>query len=169
MLGFLEHRPPGGDALIASTWAIGYAHYRQIIRHAGRLLPPQGISAFSVNYADTLSPVFQAFNRCMHRHPEQVRLALWPDFPKDWDDLDKPLRDAGFRILFHEDGSQPVEAPPEAGTRFDWLLHTGVLAGFDAVLPLHEANPASAFLRDEINAITEPLAHHYASVVAVKP
>ena len=64
---------------------------------------------------------------------------------------------------------QPV-APPAgyAGSRFDWLLTTGVLAGFDAVLPLRERTPAAAFLHERLDHLAQPLQHHCASVVAVK-
>lgn len=169
MLAFLEHRPGGGDALILSTWAIGYSHPTQIIRHAGRLLKPGGVLAFLVNYADTLGPVTGAIRACMVKFPGQVRRAVSPNLPDRWEALDEALHDAGLTVAFHEDGNQAVRLPPEVESRFDWCLDSGLLTGFDAALPLDDrTNPATAFLRAEIDSRQDPLLHHYTAVVAIK-
>jgi SAM-dependent methyltransferase len=169
MLSFLRQRPACGDALVLSTWALGYSHHRALIRHVGRVLRPGGVFAFVVNYADTLLPVFQAFHQCLARFPGEIELALWPDFPPSWPALRTPLERAGLDIVFHEDLMHPVAPPPEySGSRFDWLLTTGVLAGFDAVLPLRARTPAAEFLHERLEHLAEPLQHHCASVVAVR-
>lgn len=166
MLAHLRRRPSGGTALIVSTWAIGYSRHRQVVREAGRVLVPGGTLAFVVNYADTLRPVFDAFHRCLARFPGRIRLALWPDFPRDWQSLRSSLDAAGLDVRQHADGNHPVQ-PPANTPCFDWLLTTGVLAGFDAVLPLHEPGPVADFMREELSRLSVPLTHHYASVLAV--
>ncbi len=167
MLAHLRRRAPRQAALIVSTWAIGYSHHRQILREAGRALACGGVLAFIVNYADTLRPVFHAFRLCLARFPDQMQFALWPDFPRDWDALRRPLQAAGFDIRFHADALHPV-APPAGVSCFDWLLTTGVLAGFDAVLPLREPGPVADFMREELDGLCAPLAHHHATVLAVQ-
>ena len=63
----------------------------------------------------------------------------------------------------------PIRPSPSAGRRLlPWLLRTGTLAGFDALLPLAETGPVADTFEACLAADPEPLQHHYALAVAVR-
>ncbi|MFA4945701.1 MAG: class I SAM-dependent methyltransferase [Lentisphaeria bacterium] len=171
MLPFLRGRPAGSAALILSTWAIGYSQPQRLVREAARVLAPGGVFAFVVNLHDTLRPLFLAFHRTLLAFPAAAGCALHPRFPRSGAELRRRLEESGLQVCHLAEGRHPVAPPPgAAGSRFDWLLRTGVLAGFDAVLPLHDpAHPATRRLRAEVEALAEPLTHHYVLALARKP
>ena len=51
----------------------------------------------------------------------------------------------------------------------DRLLRTGTLAGFDAMLPLDRPGPCADTFEARLAADPEPIRHHYALAVAVRP
>lgn len=170
MLSFLRRKPDGAAALIVSAWAIGYSVPDRLIAAAARVLAPGGMLVFTVNYADTLAPVFRAYRRCLAAYPDKVRKALWPRFPRDRATVEKMLRRHGLRPELVEEGCIAV-APPESGAppSLAWLLKTGVLAGFDAVLPLPEDPELAARFEEELAADSRPLEHHFITIKGVRP
>jgi len=166
MLDFLSSRPAGGASLIVSTWAMGYSRSDMVIRRAAWALASGGALAFVVNTADTLAPVFRAFRRCMARFPEKVRLAAWPRFPKSWASLRWDLFRSGFAIDWREEGFQEIPRPEGGASITSWLLKTGVLAGFDQMLPLGEAGRVAEYFERCLRDDPAPIRHHYLSVVA---
>lgn len=170
MLEYLAAQPGSRTALVFSAWAIGYSRPSRIVAEAARILAPGGVLAFVVNHADTLGPVFRAFRRCMVRFPEEVRLAAVLHFPRDWASLQRTLLRHRFVLDWHREGEQPIVPPPSAnGAILPWLLKTGVLAGFDAMLPLSEAGPVAEHFEGLLRADPRPLQHHYTAVVARRP
>jgi SAM-dependent methyltransferase len=162
MLEFLRGCSAPDLRMVVSTWAIGYSHPAAIFAECRRLLPPGGVLAFIVNYADTLAPVFQAFSRCLFRFADRVRLAAWPRFPRSPKRLREQLESRGFRPSLFEDGHQPIPVPE--GDALPWLRRTGILAGFDSMLDL--SGPAAEFFEQEFRSDTRPLVHHHAVVIA---
>jgi len=160
MLEAVQATSPESVALIVSAWSLGYSKPKEIIHAIGKALAPGGVFAFVVNRMDTLSPVFTAFRRCMVKFPEQVQCALWPRFPRDWDNLAPNFARAGLVTLWQKENAIPLE-PPEPEAILPWLLQTGVLAGFDAVLPLREGGPAAEYVEAQLEQCAEPLEHHY--------
>jgi len=168
MLSSIQSLPSSETDLVFSAWAIGYSHPTRVIAAAARTLRPGGTLAFVVNLADTLAPVFLAFRRCMARFPERVQRAAWLRFPKSLAALARCMESNGFVVGHKEEGYCEV-APPAShrGSTLDWLSKTGVLAGFDALLPL-EGRVSETFetlLREN----PEPIRHHYAALVARLP
>lgn len=159
LLAYLRGCPRGAFGNLVSGWAIGYSRPREVIAEAARVLRPGGVFAFTVNYFDTLQPVFRAYSRCLLRFPGEWSLAMHPRFPKTAAALLKPLRRAGFETCFRADGHIPIRPPSGGPVTLDWLLKTGVLAGFDRALPLRE----HAALRAEFTRRLgeEPVFHHY--------
>ena len=58
-----------------------------------------------------------------------------------------------------------IEPPPEH--RLDWLFRTGVLAGFDAVLPLRQSGPGRDFMAKIFDQTESGWEHRYVMFVAV--
>ena len=167
---FLASLPAGSAALAVAAWSAGYGDFRRICRDAHRVLAPGGAFALVVNLADTLAPLRRAFRYCMQAHAAELnRLARFP-FPRSPDAVRRDLLAAGFRIDQFEDGFCPIEPPPSSdGRRLPWLLQTGTLAGFDAMLPLDRPGPCADTFEARLAADPEPIRHHFALAVAVRP
>ena len=148
MLAALKQCPSESQALVFSAWALGYSQPAAIIAEAARVLVPGGVFCFIVNRLDTLGPVFRAFRVCMARHPDLVCRAMWPRFPQGWAALKPVATRVGLQSPWSDEGAVPLH-PPDGVVCLHWLLQTGVLAGFDAVLPLRE----NATLAAEFDAL----------------
>jgi ubiquinone/menaquinone biosynthesis C-methylase UbiE len=166
MLRFLKARSSESASMVVSAWSLGYSRPPSFFHHASRVLETGGTLAFVVNYSDTLEPVFTAFRRSMARFPEQVRLAAWPRFPSSWERLSVLLERSGFEVVWHEEGYKDIPRPEGGG--LSWLLRTGVLAGFDQMLPLREGGRAAEHFESLLREDPRLLRHHYAAVVAKK-
>ncbi|MDX9754938.1 MAG: class I SAM-dependent methyltransferase [bacterium] len=167
MLKFLQREPPAATAMVLSAWAIGYSYPNHILRQAGRVLKEGGCFAFVVNRLDTLGPIFKTFQEGMLRFPRQVNRALWPHFPKSWGEMQGQARQAGLIEEFVEEDKIPLTLP--SGTPpLDWVLGTGILAGFDAVLPLRSPGPVADFFNERLETMQDELAHHYIMAILRK-
>lgn len=162
MLEFARSQSTASAALIVSTWALGYSRPARLIRECGRVLPGGGRFAFIVNYADTLAPIFRAFQRCMLAFPGCVRLAAWPRFPKDWGFLEQKLRQSGFAIEWHQEGSRKITTLE--GALLPWLRQTGILAGFEDMLDL--SGPVAALFEAEMAGSRDSIYHHFTTAIA---
>lgn len=169
MLDYLACQPMAKTAFIFSAWAIGYSHPGKVIREAARILKNGGVFAFVVNLSDTLSFVFRTFRRCMLHHPRQVRLAAVPGFPKSGSVLNNVLVKNGFQIIHHDEGYQVIQIPAETKDNgLSWLRKTGILAGFDAMLPLSENRKLAEDFERMLKSCNEPMKHHYVLFVGRK-
>lgn len=164
MLDFVCGQPAASAALIVSTWALGYSRPARLFRECSRLLPSGGRFAFIVNYADTLAPVFRAFQCCMLAFPARVRLAAWPRFPRDWASLERQLCGSAFGVEWHQEGSRKITAPD--GQLLPWLRQTGILAGFDGMLDL--SGPVAARFETELAQGRDDIYHHFAMAIVRK-
>jgi trans-aconitate methyltransferase len=170
MLEFLHTRPSGSSDLILSAWAIGYSAPSDVIRQASHVLTSSGgVVAFVVNFLDTLGPVFQTFRECMRAFPEKVGCLVMPRYPRSWTQLQQTLEQAGFQVVFHQEGQQLIREyfQPDAPV-LPWLLHTGVLAGFDQMLPFHKDPRLCEFFEQRIRQTDGRLFHHYIMVIGEK-
>ena len=166
MLDFLRQCQANEADLIFSGWAVGYSQPATIIAEASRVLRPEGRLAIIVNRFDTMPAVFGAFRQTMRRFPAALNKALLPRFPKGADALAQTLKQKGFRIDFLEKGTIPIELPTE--NRLDWLLGTGILAGFDAVLPLREPGEVRDYFAELLDQTDSGWEHRFVMFVAVK-
>jgi ubiquinone/menaquinone biosynthesis C-methylase UbiE len=166
MLAFLRQRPTNESALIFSGWAIGYSRPAAIIAEARRVLQPGGYLAVVVNRFDTMPAVFNAFRQAMRQYPESLNKALLPRFPKSAAVLAKALAQNDLRTDFLDEGATPIDPP--STNRLDWLLGTGILAGFDAVLPLRQSGQVRDFLAKALDQTESGWEHRYVMFVAKK-
>ena len=170
MLAYLSIQTNSSAALAVAAWSAGYVDFRQLCWETFRVLAPGGRLAFVVNLADTLAPVRRAFRYCMQAHaPELRRLAHFP-FPRSPGAVRRSLLTTGFSMDHFEEGFCPIipEKSP-TGRLLPWLLRTGTLAGFDAMLPLDRPGPCADTFEARLAADPEPIRHHYALAVAVRP
>jgi SAM-dependent methyltransferase len=163
MLEYMRSQPSNSAALVVSGWAIGYSQPNSIIREAARVLKSGGTLAFVVNYADTLRPVWRAFRDCMRRFPDAVNLAYYARFPEKLEQLRRTLTKANFTDIWHDEGEHIIIPPADVHERgmLTWLLQTGVLAGFDRMLPFTESEQLAEYFEQRLQADQEPITHHY--------
>ena len=170
MLAGLRGIETGSQALAVSAWAMGYSQSAAVIREVHRILQPGGRFAFIVNLADSLHAINRAFRRTMQAHSEALRCLAWPRFPRSAQALGRAARRAGFRIVSLESGYQPICAQADLPQPvLPWLLQTGALAGFDAMLPLSDGGPVAQRFEAELRAAGEDLRHHFAEGVLLRP
>ena len=166
MQRFLESQPGQSCDLIFSAWAIGYSVPAKIIAESRRVLRPGGTLAVIVNRLGTMPAVFAAFRKTMRAFPASLEKALWPRFPRNAAEIESHLKRHPFQVQSLEEGVVPI-TPPEPGKRLEWLLGTGILAGFDAVLPLRESVEIRRFFERELDTATTGWEHHYVMFVAM--
>lgn len=166
MLPYLEQKPDASAGMVISAWALGYSNPARIVKEGIRVLRPGGCFAFVVNRLDTLGPVFKIMRECMARFPDRVNRALWPSFPKSWDKLKPIFEQHHCPPMWRKEDCIPLQLPKTEPLQ--WLLGTGILAGFDAVLPLRENGPVSTYFNRRLLETTEPIAHHYIAAVCGK-
>ncbi len=164
MLEFVRSWEAGSPSLIVSTWAMGYSRPARLIHHCGRVLAPEGLLAFIVNYRNTLAPVFQAYQECMARFPDRVRLAAFPHFPRNWLVLEQALERARLDIVWHKDDVCHIHIP--AGPALPWLRQTGILAGFEQMLDL--SGNVAAHFEQQLARGRDGIFHHFAMAIARK-
>ncbi|MBU4459643.1 MAG: class I SAM-dependent methyltransferase [Verrucomicrobia bacterium] len=170
MLDFLAARADASAALVIAAWSAGYTDFRRVACECRRVLRSGGCFAFVVNLADTLAPLRRAFRYCMQAHASELRcLARFP-FPRDAVAVRADLGAAGLATAQFEEGECPIEPPATPdGRRLPWLLRTGALAGYDAMLPLGRPGPVADTFEARLAADPEPIRHHFVLAVAVRP
>jgi ubiquinone/menaquinone biosynthesis C-methylase UbiE len=166
MLEFLRRQPDRNAAMITSAWAIGYSQPAKVIAEAGRVLPENGLLGFVVNYRDTLQPIFLSFRKCMARFASSLQKIALPQFPRDFAAINNMLARGGFEVVSQEDGYQSIRKPPAEQNYLQWMLKTGVLAGFDSMLPLKENGPVADYFEQLLHDSRLPFDHHYVIVIA---
>lgn len=166
MLDLLKRQEPNAFDLIFSGWAIGYSNPAKIIAESARALKPGGLLAVVVNRLDTMPAVFDVFRKTMRRFPDSLEKAVWPRFPKDTNEIVSLLNRYRFTIEHIDEGAAVIETPSK--NRLDWLLGTGVLAGFDSVLPLRNPGPVRTRFAAELDRAETGWEHHYILFIARK-
>jgi ubiquinone/menaquinone biosynthesis C-methylase UbiE len=167
MSSFLATQPDASAALIVAAWSAGYTDYPRLARQVRRVLRAGGCFASVLNLADTLGPLRRAFRYCMQAHARQLRRLPRFPFPRNATSVRSALIRAGLIPTRFEEGHCPIGVPASDGRRLlPWLLRTGTLAGFDALLPLADTGPVADTFEACLAADPEPLQHHYVLAVA---
>lgn len=170
MLAFCQQRQSCSAALVVSAWAIGYSHPARLIPEVRRILSPGGNFLLVTNLADTMPPVFHAFRRTLAQFPARCTRAIIHHFPPSGAGLAALLKRQGFTLETARTGAIEI-VPPSDQDILNWLLNTGILAGFAEIMPLHQDNEVRDFFRQELSAAMAkyPMAHHYAFLKGTRP
>ncbi len=164
-LHFLSEQPAESAGGIVAAWSLGGSpDLPAEIAECRRVLNKQGSFAFIISLADSMAPVLYAFQQCMYRYPEKVTRALLPRYPKNWNTLEKLLNRNSFKTVWMEEGKIDI-SPDNPMHPLCWLLKTGVLAGFETVLPLRTDKAVADYFEQELLASKIPIQHHFIAAI----
>jgi trans-aconitate methyltransferase len=170
MLSYLRGMPDGSLAGVLAAWSTGYADRNAVAAECRRALAPGGALALVVNLADTLTVVRDAFRHALRECPDGVRLAVRTTFPRSGRAVRASLEGARLKVTVAETGWADACRPPlSEASLTEWLLSTGILAGYDAMLPLDRPGAARDAFEARLRADTRPIRHHYFAALATRP
>jgi ubiquinone/menaquinone biosynthesis C-methylase UbiE len=165
-LHFLSGQAAESAGGIIAAWSLGGSPDLPLeIAECRRVLKKKGSFAFIISLADSMAPVLYAFQKCMYRYPGKVTRALLPQYPKNWNALEKLLNKNSFKTVWMEEDR--IDIKPDNPMRpLAWLLKTGVLAGFETVLPLRSDKAVAEYFEQELLASEIQLQHHFIAAIA---
>ena len=165
-LHFLSGQASESAGGIVAAWSLGGSpDLPQEIAECRRVLKMQGSFAFIISLADSMTPLLYAFKKCMYRYPNKVTRALLPQYPKNWNVLEKLLDKNLFKTIWMEEGRIDIK-PDNPMCPLAWLLKTGVLAGIETVLPLRTDKAVAEYFEQELLDSEIQLQHHFISAIA---
>lgn len=165
-LHFLSGRAAASACGVIAAWSLGGSpNLPREIAECRRVLKNQGSFAFIISMADAMAPALYAFQKCMYRYPDKVARAVLPQYPKNRDALEKLLNRNSFKTVWMEEGRIDIK-PGDPLHPLEWLLKTGVLAGFEAILPLRTDKAVAEYFEQEFLASEIPLQHHFIAAIA---
>jgi len=164
-LQFLSQQATESAGGIVAAWSLGGSTDLPLeIAECRRVLKKGGSFAFIISLADSMTPILYAFRKCMYRYPDKVTRALLPQYPKDWNTLEKLLDKNSFKTVWLEEGRIDIK-PGDPMHPLAWLLKTGILAGFETVLPLRTDKTVAEYFEQELLASEIPLQHHFIAAI----
>jgi hypothetical protein len=101
----------------------------------------------------------------MSQFPGKMTLAYVPQFPKNWEILEKRIRRSRFALEWHEEGNTPIvtsKHEPVHCEASESLPHEEKLE-WDQVA---EYSKIAVYFEQQLAKRPKPLTHHYVSVVA---
>ncbi|KMQ52204.1 SAM-dependent methyltransferase [Chitinispirillum alkaliphilum] len=161
MLNWLRMQESEKFDLVVSAWSMGYSYPAKIFREVSRVLKKGGCFLFVVNFSDTLQPVFNVFRSCMRTYPSYVEKIVLPRFPSNGKQVKRMMKGAGLEELFYEEGRHMIKENQTTEPLWSWIVNTGVLAGFDKIMPLREEKVLQNFFEEQLRTNWQPLTHHY--------
>jgi len=103
----------------------------------------------------------------MAAFPNRVNKAIWPRFPDCRNELERKLKRHNFTPVTLEESRIVLFPPVSKHKQLPWLLETGILAGFDQVMPLNDPEISRHF-ELQLAAACDPLAYHYVMMLGKK-
>ena len=164
-LQFLSGQAAESAGGIVAAWSLGGSPDLPLeIAECRRVLKNKGTFAFIISLADSMAPVLYAFQKCMYHYPNKVTRALLPQYPKNWTALERMLEKNSFKTVWMEEGRIDIK-PNDPMRPLAWLLKTGILAGFETVLPLRTDKAVAEYFEQELLASEIPLQHHFIAAI----
>jgi len=101
----LEALPDGSFDVATLTWLIGYVGCEEIFPLLYRVLKPGGYIGFVAHLARSPLVPIEVFEEIIRDNPRSMSKAVKFKFPKDADETERHLKEAGFRTQWMKQGS----------------------------------------------------------------
>lgn len=145
--------------LITCFWSLGYARDKKIYKQIQRVLSDGGHVLILTNKQDTLKAVHQSMKYSMIKHHDKINRLPLHKFPKNKEYL---LNKFGkkFKEVSSGEGNFSIDITQKPSV-VEWLLNTGILAGYEFVLNLRTDKTCRKTFNDYIKANFKEVTHNY--------
>lgn len=145
--------------LVTCFWSVGYAKDKTVYEHLNRILADKGYLLILTNKRDTLKAVRQTMKYTMFEHSERIDKVPLHKFPKDKEHLLSLLGD-GFTELKSGEDSFSIDISEKKNV-LDWILSTGILAGYEYILDLRKDKKCRDTYENYLKNNFSELVHNY--------
>ena len=145
--------------LVTCFWSLGYAKDKRVHKHIHRILADKGYLLILTNKQNTLKAVRQTMKYTMFEHLESVDKVPLHKFPKDKEHLLSLLGKGFVEVKSGEDSF--VINVSEKKNVLDWILNTGILAGYEYILDLRKDKKCRETFEKYFKENFTELAHNY--------
>jgi hypothetical protein len=152
--------------LVVCAWSLGYGRKKNVYRLLSHILNTNGHLLILTNKYDTLKAVQHSIKYTMYKHYKKIRKLPLHKFPKDREYLLKKLGKRFEEKKFGE-GHFAIDITHKSSV-IDWLLNTGILAGYEYILNLRKDELTRKTYEDYIKSNYNELVHNYMWILARK-
>jgi ubiquinone/menaquinone biosynthesis C-methylase UbiE len=152
--------------LIVCAWSLGYARNKEVYKELARILNQNGKLLIMTNKHDTLKAVQHSLKYTMCRHWNKLQKLPLHKFPKDKKSLLAKLQN-DFQEVKYGEGSFSIDLSDKQNI-VDWLLNSGILAGYEFVLDLRRDKMTRKTCEDYIKSNYKEVIHNYMWVLLHK-
>lgn len=145
--------------LVTCFWSLGYTKDKKVYRHLYRILADKGYLLILTNKQNTLKAVRQTMKYTMFEHLDCVDKVPLHKFPKDKEQL-LSLLGKGFTEVKSGEDSFVIKVSEKKNV-LDWILNTGILAGYEYILDLRKNKKCRETFEEYFKANFTELAHNY--------
>lgn len=152
--------------LVVASWSLGYCKNKNVYKHLSRILSDNGYLMILTNKDDTLKEVKQSMHYTMLKHNKRIRKVPLHRFPKDLSALTAKLVKY-FNVVNSGEGSFSIDFSSKSSV-IDWLLNTGILAGYEYILNIRRSEPCKKTYEDYIRSNFKEIIHNYMWILVQK-
>ena len=141
---------------ITCCWSLGYATNKKVYKELNRIISDGGYLLILTNKRDTLRAVRAAMKYTMYKHYKSIQKLPLHKFPKDKQHILSMLG-KNFKEVNYGEGDFSIDLTKKPSI-LDWLLRTGILAGYEFVLDLRRdkacRNTYEQFIKSNFKEVT---------------
>lgn len=145
--------------LITCVWSLGYSQDKRVYKELYRILSDNGHLLIITNKQDTLNAVKVAMKHTMFTHYKAIQKVPLHKFPEDKEFLLSKLG-KNFQEVKYGEGSLSIDITTQPSI-LEWLLNTGIMAGYEYVLDLRTNTSLRKTFNDYMKANFKEITHNY--------
>ncbi|MGD9581007.1 MAG: class I SAM-dependent methyltransferase [Vampirovibrionia bacterium] len=145
--------------LVTCFWSLGYAKNKAVYKQLNRILADKGYLFILTNKRNTLKEVRQSMKYTMFQHIDMIDKVPLHKFPKDKQHL-LDMLGSNYEEIKYGEGSFSINLADKKNM-LDWILNTGILAGYEYILDLRKNKPCRDTFVKYFNDNFSELTHNY--------
>lgn len=152
--------------LITCAWSLGYARHKKVYKELYRVLSKNGYLLALTNKRDTLKAVQKTMKYTMCYHYKSLKKLPLHKFPENKEYLLKKFGKR-FKEIDYGEGNFSIDLTNKQSI-LDWLLNTGILAGYEYVLDFKNDKKCRKTFEDYIKSNFKDVTHEYMWILLQK-